>query len=424
MMTPPEIPSTMRAVLHDMSTGSLTVSSSIPVPNLADYQSTSLSSPFSSAEGEGGDRPYLIRISAISPTRGELTWPQFFPSLFADRPYPVPGYDLSGTVVAVGNVGSLPSPSAEGTKSENSYPRTFSPRFSPGDLIFARIPATRQGALAAYAVVREGEAAALHSSNSSSPSTDNKLASTSNLRMIKSYGAQIDIISGAASAMSMITAWQAIFVPRGLLQPPSFDDTGNNIEMIKSEKNKSKTIAVLGSGGGVGAFAIQLARAVGAGTTIAFVRGEQRVKYVREVLQADLVIDTSSSSLWENYTLPNIDLLLDCVGDPALVRRVMHHIRSPIGGKVVSIVRPPPSSIEEDEGNDKDNRNSHGKVEREFFVLTPDGKILAAVRDMVQRGLIKTPQIDEVFWGLESAPRAYKRVEQRGLNGKVVIRLD
>lgn len=100
----------------------------------------------------------LIRVSATAITRSELTWGETL-----SRPLPIPGHDVSGTVI---------------------WAPTTS-KFAPGDEIFALLAFNRDGAAAEYAITLEEELC-LKPKNLSHE-------------------------QAAAIPLSALTAWQALF---------------------------------------------------------------------------------------------------------------------------------------------------------------------------------------------------------------------
>jgi NADPH:quinone reductase-like Zn-dependent oxidoreductase len=103
----------------------------------------------------------------------------------------------------------------------------------------------------------------------------------------------LDDTIAAAIPVAALTAWQALF------------EAG--------ELKRGQTVLIHGAAGGVGSFAVQLARRAGA-RVVATARGIHAA-YLRE-LGADEVIDYRTTPFWE--VARNVDLVLDLVGGPAL----------------------------------------------------------------------------------------------------------
>src|SRR5437667_7598147 len=75
---------------------------------------------------------HIIRVHAVAITNGELTWPEPLTA----KPFPIPGYEVSGTVV------SAPGPDSP---------------FQPGTEIYARTDFERAGNAREYTVIPTGE---------------------------------------------------------------------------------------------------------------------------------------------------------------------------------------------------------------------------------------------------------------------------
>lgn len=159
-------PPTAKTLIFDMSSKTLTLHPSHPIPT-----------PNPTKDD------HLIHVKTTALCSRELEWPIRFPEvLFADNPDKqiTPGYDLAGTVIT--------SPPA-------------SP-FQPGDDIYARTPATRPGNCREYTIARTEEMAL-------KPKV-------------------LDWVQAAGVPLSALTAWQALFVHAGLEKPKpdGLDESG------------------------------------------------------------------------------------------------------------------------------------------------------------------------------------------------------
>jgi alcohol dehydrogenase len=160
-------------------------------------------------------------------------------------------------------------------------------RFAKGDRVYARVGKATMGAFAEFAVVHQEHAAAM-------PTT-------------------LDFTAAAGVPLAALTALQVL---RDELQ-------------IRS----SQRVFISGGAGGVGTFAIQIAKHLGAYVaTTASVKGEQLVRR----LGADEVIDYKSEK-FENK-LSNYDSAFDLIGGDTLAKTFS--ILKP-GGRVVSIAGVP-----------------------------------------------------------------------------------
>jgi NADPH:quinone reductase-like Zn-dependent oxidoreductase len=162
-----------------------------------------------------------------------------------------------------------------------------------------------------------------------------------------------------------------------------------------------ETLYVGGGSGGVGHFAVQLARARGARVVAA--ASERHHDFVRE-LGAEPV-DYAGGDVVERVRAAlgdaRADAALDLHGGDAqeqafaLLRR---------GGRLVSIARPP----ERQDG-----------FEVHYVFVRPSGYDLAEMSDLVADGRLR-PHVEETY-ALEDAGAAMERLEGGGVRGKLVI---
>lgn len=176
-----------------------------------------------------------------------------------------------------------------------------------------------------------------------------------------------------------LSAWQALF------------DHGRLRE--------GQRVVVHGGGGGVGAFAVQLARLHGA-HVIATATGE-RVAAARR-LGAHEVVDAATGDLG---ALGPVDLVVDTVGGERLTRSV--DLVSP-GGRVVSVNEPPPQEAFAARG-----------VEGLYFIVTPDRTQLQELARLADAGQLSVV-VDRTY-SLVAAREAFARVQERVGRGKVVL---
>lgn len=178
----------------------------------------------------------------------------------------------------------------------------------------------------------------------------------------------------AAIPLAALSAWQALF-DHGRLEP-------------------GQHVLVHGAGGGVGRFAVQLARWRGAhviGT--ASPAGMEAAR----ATGADEVLDRTAPDFGAG--LAPVDLVFDTVGGAALAGSSAL-VRE--GGRIVSVAEPPPEG-----------------VDAVYFVVEPRREQLAEIGRLVDAGDVE-PALDSVF-PLADARAAFERVAQPGKHGKVVI---
>lgn len=251
-------------------------------------------------------------------------------------------------------------------------------RFRPGDAVFARMDKQRIGAFAEFAVVAEADAAA--------------------------KPANLTHVEAAAVPLAGLTAWQALFEIGGL-------------------KAGQKVLIHAGSGG-VGTFAIQLARHAGA--TVATTVGARNAELARS-LGADVVIDYKTQRFED--IVSGYDLVLDTqAGD------IRHRSFAVLkrGGVLVSIAGTPDGRLIRQWGlnpllgllldflNRKTLRlaKKHG-VRYEYLFMHPSGEQLAQIGRLLAEGNVKTI-IDKVF-PLEQVREALAYSEAGHATGKVVV---
>jgi NADPH:quinone reductase-like Zn-dependent oxidoreductase len=253
-------------------------------------------------------------------------------------------------------------------------------RFKPGDAVFASIFDLGTGALAEGALVPEN-AAALKPAN-------------------------LDFVQAASIPMVGLTSWQAL-KDRARLKP-------------------GQKVFIPGGAGGIGTFAIQLARYLEAkvGTTTS----TGNVELVRS-LGADEVIDYKKQEFED--VLRDYDAVLGTVRGDALEKSL--RILKP-NSTVVSLVGPPDAAFGRARGMNvfmvfvfgllsrKIIRLAKKRgVEYSFLFVHPDGSQLAEIGELLKGRHIR-PVIDKVF-PFEQAKEALGYLEKGRAKGKVVVQM-
>jgi NADPH:quinone reductase-like Zn-dependent oxidoreductase len=328
--TPTQPEGTMRAIVQD-AYGSPDVFrlAQITIPEVSDHQ-------------------VLVRVHAAGLDRG--TW-----HLMAGQPYllrlalglrkprnPVPGLDLSGTVVAVGSAVT---------------------RFSPGNEVFG----TGHGSFAEYAVAPEDQLAL--------------------------KPAKLSFEQAAVVPVSGLTALQAL----------------TDVGRVKT----GQRVLIIGASGGVGSYAVQLAKALGGEVT--GVSSTAKLDLVRS-LGADHVIDYTSEDFADGEH--RYDLILDIAGNPTLSR--LRRALTPTGTAVIV-------------GGEQGGRLTGG-LDRQFraralsvlvrqrltfFVSKERGTDLERLTEFIEAGQL-TPSIDQIF-SLDQVPEAMRHLVAGKVRGKVAI---
>jgi NADPH:quinone reductase-like Zn-dependent oxidoreductase len=253
-------------------------------------------------------------------------------------------------------------------------------RFKVGDAVFASIFDTGKGSLAEFAVVSQS-AAALKPAN-------------------------LDFVEAASIPMVGLTSWQAM-KERADIQP-------------------CQKVFIPAGSGGIGTFAIQLAKYFGA--TVATTTSSKNLALVRN-LGADEVIDYTRQEF--DHVLKGYDLVLGTVRGDGLEKSV--GILKP-GSKIVSLVGPLDKAFAEARGLNFILKFVFGLMSRKinalakkrfvsysFLFMRPDGKQLGDISTLIEGDKIK-PVIDKVY-SFPQAKEALDYLAQGRAKGKVVVKL-
>jgi NADPH:quinone reductase-like Zn-dependent oxidoreductase len=231
-------------------------------------------------------------------------------------------------------------------------------KFKKGDEIYARPDVARsgKGTYAEYVVVQETEAALKPKS--------------------------VDHVHAAAIPVVGLTAWQALFDKAGL--------------------DKGQRILIHGAAGGVGSFAVQLAKWKGA-HVIGTASGRNQA-FLRE-LGVDEPIDYAKTRFED--LVHDVDAVLDTLAGDTQSRSWTVLKK---GGILVSIVAPP--SAEE---------ASKRGVRSAFFSAHPSASQLSEIANLVDAGKLK-PVVDTVL-PLAEAGRALELNQTGHTRGKIVLKV-
>jgi NADPH:quinone reductase-like Zn-dependent oxidoreductase len=253
-------------------------------------------------------------------------------------------------------------------------------RFKPGDAVFASIFDLGTGALAEFALVPEN-AAALKPAN-------------------------LDFVQAASIPMVGLTSWQAL--------------------KDRARLKSGQKVFIPAGSGGIGTFAIQLAKYLGAkvGTTTS----TGNVDMVRS-LGADEVIDYKKEEFED--VVRDYDAMLGTVRGDALEKSL--RILKP-NSTVVSLIGPPDAAFARARGmsffmvsvfwllSRKIIRDAKKRgAEYSFLFVHPDGGQLAEIGELLKVGRIR-PVIDKIF-PFEQAKEALAYLGQGRARGKVVVKV-
>ncbi|AOH87176.1 NADPH:quinone oxidoreductase (plasmid) [Sphingomonas panacis] len=252
--------------------------------------------------------------------------------------------------------------------------------FKPGDEVYARPRDGRVGTLAEYIAVNEADLA----------------LKPKNLSMAEA--ASIPLVG--------LTAWQVL---------------SDRVKLRKGQK-----ILIHAGSGGVGTFAIQLARHLGA--TVATTAGTSNLDLVKN-LGADVVVDYKRQDF--EKVLSGYDVVLNSLGSDTLEKSLA--VLKP-GGKLVSISGPPDPEFAREQGLNailrlvlrllsfKIRRKAKARrVTYSFLFMRANGSQLSQITALIEAGVIR-PVVDRVF-PFDETNEALAYIETGRAKGKVVVTL-
>jgi NADPH:quinone reductase-like Zn-dependent oxidoreductase len=229
-------------------------------------------------------------------------------------------------------------------------------QFKGGDEVFAMADPTRDGGYADYIAVREA--------------------------MVAMKPKSLHHVRAAAAPVSALAAWRSLF------------DLGH----LQSGQH----ILIHGGSGGVGHFAVQLAKWKGAYVlATASTKNQQLLRN----LGADETIDYTSQNFED--VAHKIDIVLDTIGGETQERSwgVLNK-----GGVLISLVQPPSEEKAKQLG-----------VRGLMCSVQPDGAQLSKIAKLIDSAKLR-PTIDRIL-PLTEARRAHELSQNSHVNGKIVLRV-
>lgn len=252
--------------------------------------------------------------------------------------------------------------------------------FKPGDEVYSRPDDLGIGTFAEFVAVKEASLA----------------LKPKNLSMEEA--ASIPLVA--------LTAWQAL--------------------VEKAQLKKGQKVFVQAGSGGVGTFAIQLAKHMGA--TVATTTSTANVDWVR-ALGADVVVDYKKDD-FENV-LSGYDVVINSQ-DGKTLEKSLHVLQS--GGQLISISGPPTPEFAEEHKSpwlvkqvmralsfSTRRKAKQHKVGFSFLFMKASGIQLRQITPLFESGAIR-PVVDKVF-PFDAANEALAYVESGRAKGKVVIKV-
>lgn len=230
-------------------------------------------------------------------------------------------------------------------------------KFRKGDNVFAYLALNRGGGYAEYAIVTEKEAAAMPK--------------------------ELDFVKAAATPLTSLTAWQCLFDVAKLA--------------------KGQTVLVHAGAGGVGHFAVQLAKWKGA--KVIATTSAANIEFVKS-LGADEVVDYKSVRFEE--VVKDVDVVLDTVGDDTTNRSAAVLKK---GGILVSIAGDPDPAKFTERG-----------VRVAMHLVEPSGEQLARIGRLIESGTVN-PHVSQEL-PLKEAAKAHLQSESGRTRGKIVLVVD
>ena len=252
-------------------------------------------------------------------------------------------------------------------------------RFNAGDRVFARVAKNRMGAFAQFAIVEEDHAAVIPAS--------------------------LDFATAAAIPLAGLTALQVL---------------RDELHVASGQR-----IFISGGAGGVGSFAIQIAKHLGAQVaTTASPRGEALVRQ----LGADRVIDYTQER--PASVLSGFDGVFDLIGGDTL-EQAFAVVRP--GATIVTVAgMPEPQTASKDLGRGLGlqalfraasfflrRRARQRGVRYSFFIMHPSGEDLSELTRLVDAGAVKV-MVDSVY-PFERIADAMAKLEAGHAKSKIVV---
>jgi alcohol dehydrogenase len=253
-------------------------------------------------------------------------------------------------------------------------------QFKPGDEIYARTDDFRIGTFAELVPLKETSLA------------------------LKPKGLTME--EAASLPLVALTAWQAL--------------------VEKAKLKQGQKVFIQAGSGGVGTFAIQLAKQLGA--TVATTTSTANVALVKS-LGADVVIDYKTQDFED--VLRDYDVVLNSQ-DGKTLEKSLRVLKS--GGKLISISGPPDPAFGKESGAPgfvklvmrllssgiRRRAQSRG-VDYAFLFMKANGSQLREITRLIEAGAIR-PVVDQVF-PFESTNEALAYVDSGRAKGKVVVKV-
>jgi NADPH:quinone reductase-like Zn-dependent oxidoreductase len=229
-------------------------------------------------------------------------------------------------------------------------------RFHQGDEVYSKCDTSRNGAYAEYIIARESEVAFKPRS--------------------------LNHIQTGGTPLAVLTAWQALF-------EAAYLDSG-------------QSVLIHGAAGGVGHFAVQLAKWRGA--YVIGTASKNNKEFLRD-LGIDEFIDYTATNFEE--ATEEVDAVIDTIGGE-VQRRSFKALKK--GGILVSIISPPSQQMAEEAG-----------VRQVFLRSHSSSSQLTEIAELIDEGKVK-PIIEKVL-PLQQAAEAQELNRAGHTHGKIVLQV-
>lgn len=253
-------------------------------------------------------------------------------------------------------------------------------RFKPGDEVYARPDQDRIGTLAQFIAMKEADVA----------------VKPKNLTMEEA--ASIPLVG--------LTAWQVL--------------------IERANLKKGQSVLIHAGSGGVGTFAIQLAKHIGA--TVATTASSTNGDLVRS-LGADIVIDYKAQDFAN--VVSGYDVVLNSLGKDTLEKSL--NVLKP-GGKLISISGPPDLDFAREQGLNWflqqitrvlsfgiRKKAKRQRVNYSFVFMRANGEQLSQITSLIESAIIQ-PVIDRIF-PFDATKDALTYLDTGRARGKVVVKV-
>ncbi len=204
----------------------------------------------------------------------------------------------------------------------------------------------------------------------------------------------LDFAEAASIPLAMLTAWQAL------------------VEV--AELKKGENILVCAGAGGVGGFAIQIAKYIGA--NVLTTASANNHDYV-QTLGADIAVDYNTKDINAEICKSvnnGVDVVFDCTG-VIVVDENISYVRKGGGGRYITICGQP------DVVPTLESLGSEFQINAELVFVTPNGETLQEITKLIEEGHLKPLPIEE--YSLKEAGKAQIKSAEGHVRGKLVIRV-